>query len=115
VKHELKGVLKYRDKNFTPDTQTVIENTIDRDRYHSNAPSQIMTDIAAKTNPMVSIIYKTIEFKLPVFGPFPGLPVTCYDKHLSLRMRNSQTDTYFVESPNPGLSCFTGIARDSFF
>ncbi len=68
VKHELKVVLKY----------------IGVKTCH--APLQAVTDIAAKSNSMVGILWKTIDFKILVFDPFPGLRVKCYDKHLSLPM-----------------------------
>jgi hypothetical protein len=59
-----------------------------------------------------------IEFKIPVFDPFPALPVTSYDKHLSLSIHvngmsefpNLQyTQVYRVSHFNP-----SGIARHSF-
>ncbi len=45
-----------------------------------------VTDIAAKSNSTIEILWKTIDFKLPVFGPFLELPTTCYDKYLSVPM-----------------------------
>jgi hypothetical protein len=43
-----------------------------------------------------------IEFKVPVFGPPPGLPINISHYQCTLAIRgSSQTETYLVESPNP--------------
>jgi hypothetical protein len=55
-----------------------------------------------------------MEFKIPAFGPFPGLPVTCYDKHLSLPMHINNT----WEFTNRKISCnpqYTQVYRVSHF
>jgi hypothetical protein len=60
-----------------------------------------VTNIVAKSNSTAEVLRQTVECKIPVFGPFPRHPVTCYDRHLSLTVRrNSPTEIYLVESPN---------------
>ncbi len=58
-------------------------------RLRKPSPSQTMTDIVVKSNSTVGILWNTIEFKISVCDRFPGLPVTCYDKYLSLPMHMS--------------------------
>jgi len=98
VKRELKGLLKYIGvKACTPHTQTV-------------------TDIAAKSNSEVRILWKTIDFKISVLEPFPGPPTTCYDKHLSLPMDINSMKEFTnrniscrisYSTIHAGLSCFS--------
>ncbi len=78
VKHELKGVLKYRGKKSRPLPPTdVTIDTLETVPYTlatpppSIPPHQTATDIAAKSNSTVGILSKAIIFKIPAFGPFP--------------------------------------------
>jgi hypothetical protein len=117
VKHDLKGVLKCIGVEIC--THCPPLPFPDRDIYLSNVSSHTMIHIATKSNSTIGILWKTIEFKLPVFGPLPRLPV---NKDVMINIshyqctwtvcRSSQTETYLLESSNPQ---YTQVHRVSYF